>query len=448
MPTTHEKKALFSQLLSATPDQILIETIEDIHPVDLLDYFYEDKEDAKQLFMRLPAEIIGAIIDEAEDEDKLEILQLFEGKTRQDVLQEIASDELVDLIGTLDDDAAAKMIAELPSDEGAEIQTLLQYDSETAGGIMATEYIAIHESESVTSVLQGLQISAPDAESIYYLFVVNQQNELTGVVSLRDLVVHPFETSIGDIVNPNVYSVRYDLDQEEVARKFQKYGFLALPVVDEANQLLGIITVDDIMEIMEDETTEDIHHLGGVDAEERVDGTLFEAVKSRTPWLFINLVTAILASATVALFDEAIAQVVILATFMPIIAGMGGNAGTQTLTLVVRGIALGELTGDNARRILWKEIGAGFITGAATGLGIAILGMLYSGKPIFGLIIFIAMILNMTLATFAGYVVPVVLKKFNIDPALASAIFVTTVTDVLGFFFFLGLGSLFIQYLI
>lgn len=220
-----------------------------------------------------------------------------------------------------------------------------------------------------------------------------------------------------------------------------------MPVVDEKEKLLGIVTADDIMEVIKDESTEDIHRLGGIDEEEKVDGTLRESIKSRLPWLMVNLLTALLASAVVGIFEGTISQVVTLATFMPIVTGMGGNAGTQTLTIIVRGIALGELTGENAKRILKKEILVGFTTGIAIGAAIAVIGYLWERNFMFGIVIGTAMILNMVVATIAGFIVPVILKKVNVDPALASAVFVTTVTDVLGFFFFLGLATIFISYL-
>ena len=211
-----------------------------------------------------------------------------------------------------------------------------------------------------------------------------------------------------------------------------------MPVVDEKEKLLGIVTADDIMEVIKDESTEDIHRLGGIDEEEKVDGTLRESIKSRLPWLMVNLLTALLASAVVGIFEGTISQVVTLATFMPIVTGMGGNAGTQTLTIIVRGIALGELTSENAKRILKKEILVGFTTGIAIGAAIAVIGYLWERNFMFGIVIGTAMILNMVVATIAGFIVPVILKKVNVDPALASAVFVTTVTDVLGFFFLIS----------
>jgi magnesium transporter len=276
---------------------------------------------------------------------------------------------------------------------------------------------------------------------------VDKKRILRGVVSLRDIVCTDFDMKISEITNTNVIALRYDMDQEEVANAFEKYGFISMPVVDEKEKLLGIVTADDIMEVIKDESTEDIHRLGGIDEEEKVDGTLRESIKSRLPWLMVNLLTALLASAVVGIFEGTISQVVTLATFMPIVTGMGGNAGTQTLTIIVRGIALGELTGENAKRILKKEILVGFTTGIAIGAAIAVIGYLWERNFMFGIVIGTAMILNMVVATIAGFIVPVILKKVNVDPALASAVFVTTVTDVLGFFFFLGLATIFISYL-
>ena len=221
-----------------------------------------------------------------------------------------------------------------------------------------------------------------------------------------------------------------------------------MPVVDNYNRLLGIVTVDDVMQILRDESTEDIHRLGGVDEGERISGTLSESIKSRLPWLIVNLFTAILASAVVGMFEGTISRIVALATFMPIVTGMGGNAGTQTLTIIVRGLALGELDFDNMKRVFFKEIGIGLVTGVVIGAIIAVLGYLWEGKLFFGLIIGVAMILNMIVATISGFVVPVVLKKLKVDPALASSIFVTTFTDVLGFLFFLGLATIFVEKLL
>ena len=441
------KERLLEILLYGS-DKELQEAINKIHPADILDIIHDEENDFVKILNRLPDWMIADIIEEEEDEEKYEILKNFSENKQKNILGEMFSDEITDMVGALDEEESKEVLEKIDEDERKDVQKILNYDPDTAGGIMATEFVSIRENKSIGETLKYLQKEAPDAESVYYLYVVDKMDILKGVVSLRDIVCTQFDTKISDITNNNVISVKYDVDQEEVANIFEKYGFLSMPVVNENNKLLGMVTADDIMEVLKDESTEDIHRLGGIDKEEKVDGTLSESIKSRLPWLVINLITAILAASVVGAFEGTISQVVSLATFMPIVAGMGGNAGTQSLTIIVRGIALGELTGENAWRIFFKELLVGLTTGVAIGAIICGLGYIWERNMIFGIVIGIAMILNMMAATTSGFIVPVVLKKLKVDPALASAVFVTTVTDVLGFFFFLGLATMFIQYLI
>ena len=441
------EKDLLERLLNYTQEE-LEEKIEDIHPADVLDLLHDNEDDFFKILKRLPDWFIAAILEEEDDEEKYEILKKFSENKQKKILGEMSSDELTDLVGVLDEEEIKDVLKKINEEDRKDVYKLLSYEPDTAGGIMATEFVSIRENKTIEKTLKYLQKEAPDAESAYYLYVINKENVLKGVVSLRDIVCNDFDTKISEITNTNVISVPYYMDQEEVASKFEKYGFMTMPVVDENNKILGIVTVDDIVEVMQEETTEDIHRLGGVDEEEKVDGSLRDSVKSRLPWLIVNLITAILAASVVGAFEGTISQVVTLATFMPIVAGMGGNAGTQSLTIVVRGIALGELDKDNGMRIFIKELLVGLVTGIVIGAIIAVLGFIWERNFVFGIVIGVAMILNMMVATMSGFIVPVILKKLKVDPALASAVFVTTVTDVLGFFFFLGLATMFISYLI
>ncbi len=441
------EKDLLEKLLNYTQEE-LEEKIEDIHPADVLDLLHDNEDDFFKILKRLPDWFIAAILEEEEDEEKYEILKKFSENKQKKILGEMSSDELTDLVGVLDEEEIKDVLKKINEEDRKDVYKLLSYEPDTAGGIMATEFVSIRENKTIEKTLKYLQKEAPDAESAYYLYVINKENVLKGVVSLRDIVCNDFDTKISEITNTNVISVPYYMDQEEVAIKFEKYGFMTMPVVDENNKILGIVTVDDIVEVMQEETTEDIHRLGGVDEEEKVDGSLRDSIKSRLPWLIVNLITAILAASVVGAFEGTISQVVTLATFMPIVAGMGGNAGTQSLTIVVRGIALGELDKDNGMRIFIKELLVGLTTGIVIGAIIAVLGFMWERNFVFGIVIGLAMILNMMVATMSGFIVPVILKKLKVDPALASAVFVTTVTDVLGFFFFLGLATMFISYLI
>ncbi len=444
MINTITKEELKEILLSEDVEKI----IANIHPADILDILHEDEDSIKQLMDKLPNNVVANVIEEEDNEDnQYELLKLFSDYKQREILDEMSNDEITDLVGELEESEKQDILSKIAKDDKEDIERLLTFEPDTAGGIMTTEYVSIGSRNTVEKTLKYLQENI-NQDAAYYLYVVDSQNVLKGVVSLRNIVTSSFDTKIIDITNPNVKTIMYNEDQEEAARKFQKYGFILMPVVDEMDHLLGVIEFDDIIDIIQEENTEDINLLGGVDSKERLDSTVGESFKSRIPWLIVNLFTAVLAASVVSFFEETIAQVVTLATVMPIVTGMGGNAGTQSLTIVVRGLSLGELTKENAIKIMLKEIAVGFIGGVVIGILVALGSMIFEGNPIFGVVTGLAMFLNMILANVAGYFIPVILEKLHVDPALASGVFVTTVTDVLGFFFFLGLATLFLPYLI
>ncbi len=424
----------------------LKDRLEDIHPVDFLDYL-RNIENKEEILERLPDEYISSLFDDADDDEKKELLQFIPKNRANNIIGDMYSDELADLIRTLDKPSAKEILDNLDEESKEDVKEILSYPESTAGSIMATEFCSLKENMTVNETLAYMQKTSPDATTGYYLYVLDRNSKLKGVLSLRDLVVNLFNVKIKDIMNENVKYVPALMDQEEVSRLFKKYGYLTLPVVDENNIMIGIITVDDIIDVIEEEATEDIHRLGGVQEGEKIDDAFSTSYKNRFPWLFVNLLTAFLAASVVGVFEGTISIIPILATFMPVVAGMGGNAGTQTLTLVVRGIALGELNKENGIKILAKELIVGVLTGASIGLVTALVAALWSKNYMFGVVIGLAMIGNMAMATTSGFLIPVVLKKLKVDPALASAVFVTTVTDVLGFFFFLGLATLFMKLL-
>ena len=443
-----EDKNQILEFILESPFETILEQIDEIHPVDFLEALGEFDDDPLIILEKLPDEYVALLLDYAEDDEKFNLLSLFSKNRQAQIISEMSSDELVDLLGTLDEDEQNEIITNMNTEEVEEVKTLLSYDPESAGGIMATEFISIKETDTVNETINYLRTMAPDSETPYYIYVVDDLDVLKGVVPLRQIIVSTPDTLIKDIMIENIISAPVDMDQEEVSHIFEKYGFMAIPVVDHNGEILGIITVDDVMEIMKEEYTEDMFRLAGLDEEEKVAGTVIGAIKSRLPWLLVNLVTATLAAKTVSLFENTIAQIVALATFMPMVAGMGGNAGSQTLTLIIRGIAIGEISYENQAGILKKEIAIGIINGLCLGLVVGVLGYFWVGSLAFGFVIGTAMLLNLIVATISGYLVPVLLKKVGIDPALASAVFVTTVTDVLGFFFLLGLATIMLQYLI
>jgi magnesium transporter len=312
---------------------------------------------------------------------------------------------------------------------------------------MNPNVFALSEDITVGEAITEIQ-SSRDVEMVFYLYVVDERRHLVGVVSLRRLLLVSPETPLKRIMTADLISARADMDQEEVARQVAAYNLLAIPVVDAENKLVGIITVDDVIDVIKDEATEDIYRLAGVAGDERAFTPAKESFRKRLPWLGINLLTAFLAAAVVGLFEGTIDLFPVLAVFMPIVAGMGGNAGTQTLTVVVRGIALGELTWSNSRKALLKEVVVGLGNGIVLGAAAALIVWLVRGNPTLGLVLGMAMIINMFVAAAAGMLVPLGLRAASIDPALASSVFITTMTDMFGFFSFLGLATVFARYLV
>jgi magnesium transporter len=374
--------------------------------------------------------------------------QLLSGRSAEEIaklVQELPSDDAAALIDNLPEELSAAVLELMGRKESVEVENLLEYPEKTAGRIMNPHVFALAEDMIVGEAITALQ-SSRDVEMVFYLYIVDARGHLVGVTSLRRLLLVSPETPLKRIMTPDPISARVDMDQEEVARLVASYNLLAIPVVDEHNKLVGVITVDDVIDVIKDEATEDLYRLAGVSSDERVFTPAAESLRKRMPWLIVNLATAFLAAAVVGVFQSTISGWVALAVFMPIVAGMGGNAATQTLTVIVRGIALGELTWSNSRKALVKEVLVGIGNGVVVGSIAAIVAWAMNGDPRLGIILALAMVVNLFVAGLAGTLIPLGLKALKIDPALASAVFITTFTDVAGFASFLGLATLFTRY--
>ena len=375
--------------------------------------------------------------------------QLLTGRSADDIaklLHELPSDDAAALIDYLPEELSREVLELMRRKESGQVESLLEYGEQTAGRIMNPSVFALNEDLTVGEAITALQ-GARDVEMVFYLYVVDARRHLVGVTSLRRLLLVSPETPLKRIMTADVTSVRVDTDQEEVARQVASYNLLAVPVVDEENKLVGVVTVDDVIDVIKDEATEDLLRLAGVSGDERIATPAGEAIRKRLPWLGVNLVTAFVAASVVALFESTISQVTALAVFMPIVAGMGGNAATQTLTVIVRGLALGELSWGNAKKALAKESLIGIGNGLALGVVAAGVAWVTKGDPMLGLLLGMAMVCNMFVAATMGTLVPLGLKALKVDPALASAVFITTFTDVVGFASFLGLATVFLKYL-
>ncbi len=423
---------------------------EDMQPADFVEEVDElDDEDIDKLPEFLDTEQLTEIMEEADDDTRQRLGEHINDDQLLEMFEEMSKDDIVDILGEMDIARRKRLLNRMKAGDRRIIHTLLQYPDDSAGGIMTTEYIALREDRTCAEALDTIRDIGPKTEVIETIYVTDsdRQKKLVGTVDLRDLLSASRNTKLMEIMDDQVVSVEPEVDQEEVAQAVSKYDLQAIPVVSRKGSILGIITVDDIIDVINEEHDEDIAHLGGTSAEEGMDTTLWESVRMRLPWLLVNLLTAFLASFTVKIFESTIAQVVALSATMTIVSGMGGNAGTQTMSVMVRELANGEIKFSECWKAFLKEIFLGVVDGAATGVVTGIVVALIYGNAYLGLIIFLAMIGNLVVAGIFGFLVPLVLEKLHADPALASSIFVTTATDVLGFFIFLGLAKAFLPFL-
>jgi magnesium transporter len=429
----------------------LLNLLQKQHPADLAQVLGELLDNDRQAVFALLADRNSRLAMEALSEMGPEggapLLAARPAEEIARLAQEIPSDDAAALIDYLPEELSAAVLDLMRPRESGVVEGLLEYAERTAGRIMNPQVFALDEDLTVGEAIAELQ-AARDVEMVFYLYVVDDRRHLVGVVSLRRLLLVSPETPLKRIMTGDLLSVRVDTDQEEVARQVASYNLLAIPVVDEASKLAGVITVDDVIDVIADEATEDIYRLAGVSGDERAFTPARESLRKRLPWLGINLVTAFMAAGVVALFEDTIARMTALAVFMPVVASLGGNAGIQTLTVIVRGIALGELSWGTSRKALLKEMAVGLGNGVALGVVAAVAAWALRGDPALGLVLGAAMILNLFVATTAGTLVPLGLRAANVDPALASSVFITTLTDVFGFLSFLGLATLFMQYLV
>jgi len=406
--------------------------------------------------------LAGVSVEEAryifrllDPESASEALLEVDERLRKTLISSISSKKLIEVVHEMETDDAADIISELPVkearevlegiEESAAVQKLLVYAEDTAGGKMQAELVYVNEDATVQDAIEAVRARSEEIERISNIFVVDGEKRLMGTVGLDKLILARPYSKIMDIANKEPMKVPTDLDQEEVAKIFQRYDLISLPVVDNENRLVGRITVDDIVDVLEEEIFEDFYKMAGLNIEEGALDPAMRSIWMRAPWLFVNLGTAFLAASVVKLFQNTIEQFVVLAVLMPIVAGMGGNAATQAITVTVRGLALGELSLKNARRILVKEALVGLVNGLTLGAAAAVIAYMLGANPVVGLLLFMAMTFNLVIAGLSGSMIPLVLKWFKVDPAISSSIFVTTCTDIGGFFTFLGLATIFMR---
>ncbi len=363
---------------------------------------------------------------------------------REDVtrlLQELPSDDAALLVAEIPEELRDELLDTMKLEHSTVVNELLGFADETAGRIMTPDYFALDEDLTVSEAVTALQRRSEEFEMAFYIYVVDSRNHLLGVVSLRQLLLNPPSTPLRKIMIGDVIKVTTDTDQEEVARQVATYNLLAVPVVDQENKLVGIITVDDIIDVMREEATEDIYALAGVEADDRALGSAMNSVRRRLPWLMVSLGGALIAVAIVKFLLPANQNSILLAILIPVVATMGSNAATQTMTVVVRGIGLGEVSWETRWRVTLKEALVGLINGLVIGLSVCAIIALWFGLAL-GIVLGLTMVLSLLVACTLGTLTPVLLKRFRVDPALASSVFVVTFTDIITFFFYFGIAAL------
>lgn len=418
-----------------------IERAWELEPADLADVLATlDEEERLALVRVLPPELSSqALAEMSGDHHPEETLAALDPVQAAGIVEELEDDDAADLLGDLEPEQQERILAEV--EDRRDVDRLLRYHEETAGGLMTTALVTVTELDTVGFALEAVRRQAEDVVDVTEIFVVDTARRLVGTLSFKQLVVNGPEALVRDVMEDAEIRVEPDEDQEDVARLMARYNVPSVPVVDASGRLLGRVTYDDVIDVTEAEATEDLLRFGGVSPDEELGGRWSSAVRSRLPWLYVNLLTAFLAASVVFFFEATIERITALAIWMPIIAGMGGNAGTQSLAVTVRRLSLGQVPADRLRAVIQKEMLVGVTNGFAIGLVISAVAVLIGAEWRFGLVVFLAMTGNLFVAGTAGSFVPVLLERMGIDPAVASSIFVTTLTDICGFGLLLGLGS-------
>ena len=447
----YEYLSNIEKLLASNKELELHNYLEDMHAADIAEVLENlEDHDQSQVFGLLSDEKATEVLEEINAEQFGDLLENLSYEKKVTLLENMSQDDMVDKLSEMTEAKQKEIIAFLDYEDAADVKELLIFEENTAGRIMTKEFVAIQKDFSVYYAIETLRAIAPDAETIYYIYVTDDHQRLVGVISLRELIISAPNRSVDSIMNENLITVNVDDDQEDVARIVSKYDLLAVPVIDTKGVLRGIITIDDVLDIIEEEATEDIFKFAGTSEYEvyESDTTLFNRVKnsvqSRLPWLIVTIFGGLLSARVLTNFQGTISSNATLALFMPLLTGMGGNVGTQSSTITVRNIATHVIEGTGILRTLIHEISVGIVVGLICSLMVGAAAVLMKSELDIALVVGIAMMANMTTAATIGTIVPLVFKKIGVDPAVASAPFITTTIDLTGLTIYFTLATLMI----
>ncbi len=437
-----QKMAIVLSALASGNRVDLTEVLEPLHPADIADIIEQLNTTDRARFIRLyDAEFYGDILSEIDEHIREEVISELNPDVLAEAVRDLESDDVVDIVEDLEEEQKETILDALEEGDRVAVQSLLSYPEQSAGRLMQREVVMAPEHWSVGMAIDFLRNDANLPEQFYHIVLVDPRLHPVGNVSLGKLMSSKRSVLLREIIEDVFQVIPADQDEADVAYAFNQYHLISAPVVDMENRVVGVITIDDAMVVLDEELEEDIMLLAGV-GDSSVSDTIIETVRGRLPWLAVNLATAILASIVIAQFEATIAQFVALAILMPIIASMGGNAATQSLTVAVRAIATKDISSTNIGRVIRREVGVGILTGLIFAVSMGLIGVFWFGTAMLGVVIAISMLINLVVANLAGTTIPVILEKLGIDPALASGAFVTTVTDVVGFFAFLSIAGI------
>jgi magnesium transporter len=436
-------------LVRSGKDQEVLQFLQGIHPVDLTESIQElEPEEAFYIFRLFDPLKQSEILIELDEEFQAAFLEKLQPREISPIFENLESDDITFILRDVEPGKVDEVLKNLNAEDSHLIRAQLEFKENTAGRIMSNDFASVLTTDTVQKSIAKVRKIIKEVDDIYLVYVVDQHGKLMGFLRLKDFLFNTPSTKIHKIMKPTLFSVHYNTDQEDVAHLFRKYDLVSIAVTDDDEKIIGRITVDDVLDIVHEEASEDIYRMGGVSEDEKLTTPVLGSMKKRIVWLILNLGTASITSSVVALFENTIEQVVVLATLMPIVAGMGGNAGTQSITVVVRNLATGELTLGIWWEAVRKELSIGILNGLLLGVLAGVFLYIFKSNLVLSFVIGIAMLANVSTAGLVGSSVPLLLKYFKVDPAIASSIFVTACTDICGFLFFLGLASYFVNYLV